>query len=135
MSDENTDPEKVALTPAEFASLFGKSQSWGYRQLYSGKVKALTGYGRVLIPASEVDRLLESSGRYLGSDIPANKVKPSPEAKNAAAKKPDNDAKTNWRQALQRRRSGLGEKEAGNHSNRSKALRESALRKLNRHRG
>lgn len=58
--------DRAAFSPAEFAALFGKEQTWGYRQLYSGKVKATTEYGRTMIPASEVERILASAGIYEG---------------------------------------------------------------------
>ncbi|MDF1815631.1 MAG: helix-turn-helix domain-containing protein [Verrucomicrobiales bacterium] len=131
MSDGNTDPEKVALTPAEFASLFGKSQSWGYRQLYAGKVKALTGYGRVLIPASEVERLLETSGRYLGNDIPPKKVK----AGQVPEEVERDPSRRSWKQALRKRRNGNRSKQTENKLNGMNSLRQSALKKLNRSRG
>lgn len=57
----------LTYTPAEFARLFGKSQSWAYRQLYAGRVEGITDYGRVLIPAREVDKILKTAGRYLGA--------------------------------------------------------------------
>lgn len=63
-------PARVAYSPGEFAALFGKSQTWGYRQIYSGKVTAITQHGRILIPAKEVERILESAGIYDGSDKP-----------------------------------------------------------------
>ncbi|MEA3207167.1 MAG: hypothetical protein QOE70_224 [Chthoniobacter sp.] len=58
--------ERVTFTPGEFAALFGKSQTWGYRQIYAGKVKTITEYGRILIPASEVERILATAARYEG---------------------------------------------------------------------
>ena len=61
--------ERVALSPAEFAGLFGRSETWGYRQLYSGRVKAIQVSGRLLIPRSEVDRLLAEAAVYTG--VPA----------------------------------------------------------------
>jgi hypothetical protein len=57
---------RVAFSPGEFAALFGKSQTWGYRQLYAGKVKSITEHGRILIPAKEVERILGSAGVYNG---------------------------------------------------------------------
>lgn len=57
---------RVAYSPGEFAELFGKSQTWGYRQIYAGKVNAITEHGRILIPASEVERILQSAGIYNG---------------------------------------------------------------------
>jgi len=62
-----THAEKLTYSPKEFAALFGKSQSWGYRQLYAGRVKAITGYGRTMIPRTEVERVLKDAGRYLGA--------------------------------------------------------------------
>lgn len=59
--------EKVTYTPTQFAEVFGKERSWAYRQLYAGKVHAITKLGRTLIPKSEVDRLLKEAGRYLGA--------------------------------------------------------------------
>jgi hypothetical protein len=58
--------DRVTFSPGEFATLFGKSQSWGYRQIYAGKVKTITEYGRILIPASEVEKILGTAGRYEG---------------------------------------------------------------------
>lgn len=62
--------QRVAFSPGEFAALFGKSQTWGYRQIYAGKVKTLTEYGRILIPAKEVERMLASAGIYNGMEKP-----------------------------------------------------------------
>lgn len=58
--------DRVAFSPGEFASLFGKSQTWGYRQIYAGKVKTVTELGRILIPAAEVERVLGKAGTYNG---------------------------------------------------------------------
>ncbi len=58
--------ERLADTPAEFAALFGKSPTWGYRQLYAGRVKALDICGRLLIPRSEAVRLLAQAKVYTG---------------------------------------------------------------------
>lgn len=59
--------QKAAYSPASFASLFGKSTVWAYRQLYAGKVKAITGFGRLMIPHSEVERLLSTATVYEGA--------------------------------------------------------------------
>lgn len=67
---DNTSAKRVAYSPAEFAELFGKSQTWGYRQIYSGKVNAITQHGRILIPAREVEKILESAGIYNGLEKP-----------------------------------------------------------------
>ena len=77
--------QRVAYSPGEFAELFGKSQTWGYRQIYGGKVKAITEYGRILIPAKEVERMLEKAGIYNGKEKPkaakAREEKLTPEQK------------------------------------------------------
>lgn len=65
--------EKVTYTPAEFAEVFGRERTWAYRQLYAGKVQAITELGRTLIPKSEVDRLLGEVGRYLGAKAKTKK--------------------------------------------------------------
>lgn len=54
--------------------MFGKSQTWGYRQLYAGKVKSITEYGRILIPAAEVERILAEAGIYNGEKKRVAKV-------------------------------------------------------------
>jgi hypothetical protein len=56
--------ERVALSPAEFAALCGRHPSWAYRLLYGGKIRALTDLGRILIPASELERVLSSAAHY-----------------------------------------------------------------------
>ena len=70
---------RVAYSPLEFAELFGKSQTWGYRQIYAGKVVTITQHGRILIPAKEVERILGNAGIYNGPD-----EKKPPKAKKAA---------------------------------------------------
>lgn len=56
----NTIPlsERAAYTPKEFAALFGKSQTWGYRMIYAQRVHVITSMGNQMIPATEVSRLL-----------------------------------------------------------------------------
>ena len=91
--------EKVTYTPAEFACVFGKERTWAYRQLYAGKVTAITEFGRVLIPHAEIDRLLASSDKYLGrkkSPTPKRKKKKKPVRKRLKAK--------DWAEAIKQRR-------------------------------
>ncbi len=57
---------REALTPREFAAKYGKSETWGYRQLYSGTVKAITIAGNLMIPVSEIDRLNSTAQVYSG---------------------------------------------------------------------
>jgi predicted site-specific integrase-resolvase len=62
----STESEKVVLTPTQFASLFGRHYTWAYRQIYAGKVKVITNLGRIMIPRSEVNRLLQHTETYTG---------------------------------------------------------------------
>lgn len=71
--------KRLAFSPREFAELFGRSQTWGYRQIYAGKVKAITEHGRILIPAAEVDAILKTAGVY-------DSLKPKPAKTKEAIK-------------------------------------------------
>jgi hypothetical protein len=78
--------DRVAFSPGEFAALFGKSQTWGYRQIYAGRIKAITEFGRMQIPAAEVERVLESAGIYNG--LPARRPRSKAEIQGLAPKMP-----------------------------------------------
>jgi hypothetical protein len=56
--------KRAAYSPAEFAAACGRHPSWAYRLLYGGKVRALTDLGRILIPASELERVLSNAAPY-----------------------------------------------------------------------
>lgn len=56
--------DRAAFSVAEFSKLFGRHPSWGYRRLYRGDVRAITEFGRVLVPCSEVQRLLKTARIY-----------------------------------------------------------------------
>jgi predicted DNA-binding transcriptional regulator AlpA len=53
----NNTQERAAYSLKEFADKFGKERSWAYRQIKAGKLKPITGFGSMMIPASEIDRL------------------------------------------------------------------------------
>jgi hypothetical protein len=55
---------RAAFSPSEFSRLFGRDPSWGYRQLYSGRVRAITSMGRILIPRNELERVLALAEPY-----------------------------------------------------------------------
>lgn len=55
--------ERVAYTFAEFAALFGRERTWVYRLADKNKVRVIRGYGKALIPASEVERILEGGAQ------------------------------------------------------------------------
>jgi hypothetical protein len=118
--------ERVAFSPGEFAALFGRSQTWGYRQIYAGKVTAITEHGRILIPAKEVERILGTAGVYNG-------LKPKVPKKG---KKLDG-----WRQFVAERRKPKSGMEKGMETTASKRLpggrrnaRDTALARLTRNR-
>ncbi len=91
--------DRVSFSPDEFAALFGKQQTWGYRQIYAGKVKAITEYGRIQIPAAEVERILASAGRYEGMPKKPAKTKAELQAMKPALQ-------SAWQTFLQRKREG-----------------------------
>jgi hypothetical protein len=56
--------ERLGYSPAEFGGLFGRSATWGYRQIYAGRVRPISDCGRILVPRSEVDSFLARRGEY-----------------------------------------------------------------------
>ena len=63
-NDETQSTRRAAYSPAEFAASCGKHPSWAYRLLYSGKIHAITELGRILIPATELERVLALAQPY-----------------------------------------------------------------------
>ena len=55
---------RVAYSPAEFAASCGKHPTWAYRLLYANKIRAITELGRILIPVSELERVLSLAQPY-----------------------------------------------------------------------
>lgn len=66
-SDANRKP---AFTVAEFADLFGRHKSWAYRLIYANRIKVIESFGRMMIPASEVETVLDSAQVYSGKTPP-----------------------------------------------------------------
>ena len=56
--------ERLGYSPAEFAALFGRSPTWGYRQIYAGRVKPVADCGRLIIPRAEVESVLARRREY-----------------------------------------------------------------------
>jgi hypothetical protein len=56
--------QRAAYSPAEFAALFGRSPTWGYRQIYAARIKPIADCGRLLIPREEVDSFLARKAEY-----------------------------------------------------------------------
>ena len=44
---------------SEFAAIMGHHRSWAYRQRDEGRIRTIRGYGKELVPASELERILE----------------------------------------------------------------------------
>jgi hypothetical protein len=62
--DRNQLASRAAYSPAEFAASCGRHATWAYRLLYKNKLKAVTGLGRLLIPATELERVLSEAETY-----------------------------------------------------------------------
>jgi len=65
--------QRVALSPAEFARLCGRSPTWTYRLLYAGKLKAISDCGRLLIPRSEIEAFVSRKSEYNPAPVEATK--------------------------------------------------------------
>ena len=58
---------RLGFSVEEFSASFGHHHSWGYRQLYSGRVRKLDIDGRIIIPRSEIERLLSQTTLHGGA--------------------------------------------------------------------
>ena len=56
--------ERKAYTVEEAARLLGCHKVSVYRRIYSGEIKILKGFGRLMIPASEMDRFVGEVTEY-----------------------------------------------------------------------
>ncbi len=113
---------RVAISPAEFAKLFGKSTTWGYREIYAGRVKTITQHGRILIPSKEVERILASAAVYEG--------RPTTPAVRARQKEAARNRQNAWRQFVQARRTTSGSKLGAQGLSDESTLRKTALARL-----
>jgi hypothetical protein len=53
--------DRAGFSPNEFAALFGKQVVWAHRLIYSGRIRCIKGFGRTIIPRSELDKVLEAA--------------------------------------------------------------------------
>ena len=53
---------RVSYSFAEFSAMLGKERTWTYRQVAKGRIRAITGYGTAMIPASELERIFGATG-------------------------------------------------------------------------
>jgi len=56
--------QRFGYSPAEFAAAFGRSPTWGYRQIYARRIKPISDCGRMMITRSEIDRFLARASEY-----------------------------------------------------------------------
>ena len=59
--------EMDALTADQFGKRLGKNGAWTRRMVNLGKLKAIRGWGEMMIPTSELDRILDSASDNLQS--------------------------------------------------------------------
>ena len=59
--------EMDAMTADQFGKRVGKNGAWTRRMVNSGKLKAIRGWGEIMIPTSELDRILDSASDNLQS--------------------------------------------------------------------
>ena len=84
MRKEKIEFNRAAYSPAEFAASCGRHPSWAYRLLYANKIRAVTELGRILIPASELERVLNLAQPY----DPKPKPEPTPETEHEKSGQP-----------------------------------------------
>jgi hypothetical protein len=58
MKKKKTNESRRAYSLQETAAFFGKEKTWAYRQVKAGRIKAITGFGVMLVSASEIERIL-----------------------------------------------------------------------------
>jgi hypothetical protein len=54
----HTTIKRKAYTLSEFAQCFGKHRSWAYRMARENRIKTISGFGNLLVPSHEFDRIL-----------------------------------------------------------------------------
>ncbi len=54
---KKTSGKRVSYSFAEFAEMVGKERTWVYRQVQKKRIRAITGFGAAMIPASEIERI------------------------------------------------------------------------------
>ena len=65
--------EMDALTADQFGKRLGKNGAWTRRMVALGKLKAIRGWGEMMIPSSEIDRMMESAASNLDSFVKEGK--------------------------------------------------------------
>lgn len=42
--------------------MLGHNRAWGYRMAKDNRIRVIRGYGKALVPASEIERILSGNG-------------------------------------------------------------------------
>ena len=58
-----------AYTADQFGKIFGKNGAWTRRLVNDGKLSAIRGWGEMMIPTCEIDRIMESAASNLDSFV------------------------------------------------------------------
>jgi hypothetical protein len=53
--------ERVCYSFAEVAEMVGRERTWVYRMVAKGRIRAITGFGAAMIPATEIERIFGST--------------------------------------------------------------------------
>jgi hypothetical protein len=56
-SNKTKQGKRVSYSFAEVAAMVGKERTWIYRQVKKGRIRAITGFGASMIPATEIERI------------------------------------------------------------------------------
>lgn len=49
---------RAAYSLEEFSQMLGHNRAWGYRMAKDNRIRVIRGYGKALVPASELERIL-----------------------------------------------------------------------------
>jgi hypothetical protein len=55
--------ERAAYSLEEFSQMLGHNRAWGYRMAKDDRIRVIRGYGKALVPASELERILNGEGQ------------------------------------------------------------------------
>jgi len=53
--------KRVSYSFSEVAEMVGRERTWVYRMVAKGRIRAITGFGAAMIPATEIERIFGST--------------------------------------------------------------------------
>jgi len=59
---KETKVQRAAYSLEEFSQMLGHNRAWGYRMAKDDRIRVIRGYGKALVPASELERILSGEG-------------------------------------------------------------------------